>query len=364
MAVAGCTPHPLVDDVSPIPTEEIVRSARCEVKLGVLDEVQRRLETQGVTVDVHTLLTRSGRQAASKKPPQELEPFFEEYAKVGVAYDFEFEITEHNHAEAGIGFKLPFTSPASLDLGASAALNKIRTGKRTFSAQETFGAILDRDDWCKDFKARRKNIIYPITGSIGLRKVVNTFIAISEQGGAKDSFVDALSFTTTISGAINPTVKLNPVSNSFRLVSATGSVSADRTDLHKVKVSLAFPVAEKPKKKDGILLPVDPNEKGAAPYVYNPVWRARYNICVADARDREDAFKKLRQSPPEIYCIEYADTFVPRYSPDTPPRISDGRSSYDQPGRYYRYDRRDDGGAAQPPPERRPIPRQPRVWWW
>ena len=90
-------------------------------------------------------------------------------------------------------------------------------------------------------------------------------------------------------------------------------VSADRTDLHQVKISLAFPVPAKPKKqKQGRPQPDDPSGPSMAPYAYNPVWRARYNICVADARDREDTFRTLRLSPPEVYCLSYADAFVPR----------------------------------------------------
>jgi hypothetical protein len=177
-----------------------------------------------------------------------------------------------------------------------------------------------RVQWCDGFEVRRKNLLYPITGSIGLREVMKTFIAISEQGGGKDSFVDTLTFTTTISGSVSPSLKLKSVPHSFRLVSAGGTASADRTDLHKVTISLAFPVPTtppgppKPGKKNPFEEPVGPNEPGTAPYVYNPVWRARYNICVADARNREDTLKTLRLTAPEVYCVSYADTFVPRVS--------------------------------------------------
>jgi hypothetical protein len=374
--LAGCSVHPIPDDVGPqLPTEEIVRSIRCEMKLGVVDVVQRLLDKEaGINVDTRSLLTRSGRHAAiSSTPPQVIESFLKEYGKVGVAYDFEFDIKEHNHAEAGFGFKLPYTSPAALDLGASALLDKIRAGKRTFSSQETFGDILDRKDWCENFKVRDKNLVYPITGSIGLRTVVKTFVALSEQGGGKESFVDTLSFTTTISGSITPTLKLNPVSNSFRLVSAGGNLSADRTDLHKIKISLAFPAEkkreEKPSGKPFPTFPGDPSTEPIPPYAYNPVWRARYNICVSDARDREDAFKRLRDSPPEVYCIEYATAFVPRTKADVLQRSS----NYG----YYNYrrdrDRSDDDRDAdrdaqrtESPPARTPRPRrqQPGVWWW
>src|SRR5258708_27557757 len=38
-ALTGCSIHPLVDDVSPIPTEAIVATARCELRLGLVHQV-------------------------------------------------------------------------------------------------------------------------------------------------------------------------------------------------------------------------------------------------------------------------------------------------------------------------------------
>ncbi|MGD5463783.1 hypothetical protein QUS65_22690, partial [Xanthomonas citri pv. citri] len=39
-ALTGCAIHPLVDDVSPIPTEAIVAAARCELRLGLVHQVE------------------------------------------------------------------------------------------------------------------------------------------------------------------------------------------------------------------------------------------------------------------------------------------------------------------------------------
>jgi hypothetical protein len=315
-ALSGCSVHPIPDDLPPgIPTEEIVKSARCEMRLGLFDQVKRLLREEGIAdFDVSVLQTQQGRKAVLPNPPPQLKTILAEYGEVAVAYDFNFEISEHDNLDASLAFKLPFTAPNVFDLGAAGSLRKTRIGKRTFSSQETFYDLILRDQWCGNFEPRDRNLAYPITGSIGLRKVVETFMVLSEQGGGKDSFVDALTFTTTISGSVNPSVKLNPVPDSFRLVNASAGFSADRTDLHQVKISLAFPVSAKPKKKknERPAQPDDPNGPSIAPYAYNPVWRARYNICVADARDREDTFKTLRLSPPEVYCLSYADAFVPR----------------------------------------------------
>jgi hypothetical protein len=343
------------------------------MRLGLFDEVTRLFNEQGITgFDASVLQTRQGRAAVLPTPPPQLKPILDEYGEVAVAYDFTFDITEHDNLDAGLAFKLPFTAPRVFDLGAAGSLHKTRTGKRTFSSQETFYDLILRDHWCGNFEPRNRNIVYPITGSIGLRNVVKTFMALSEQGGGKDSFVDLLTFTTTISGSVNPSLKLNPVSESFRLVSASASLSADRTDLHQVKISLAFPVSKpksvlaKPKrKKDEGRQPDDPSGPSIAPYAYNPVWRARYNICVADAREREDTFKTLRLSAPEVYCIEYADAFVPRTGADAlPPRPDvDAPPPEPVPGAPPR-SRSLERNLPAPPTTDFPS-RQPRVrsWW-
>jgi hypothetical protein len=320
-ALAGCSVHPIPDDVSPIPTEDIVRSARCEMRLGVFDQVkdliERAAQVNKVRIapfDVKDLLTEEGRRRVlpAGAIPADLGAVLKVYGKVAIAYDFDFQITENDDLDASLAFKLPFaTSPNGFDLGAAGSLHRTRVGKRTFSAQETFEDLILRVRWCDGFEVRRKNHLYPITGSIGLRQVMNTFVALSEQGGGKDSFVDTLTFTTTVGGSVGPSLKFKSVPHSFRLVSAGATAAAGRTDLHKVTISLAFPVTPKPKKnpfEEG----VGPGEAGAPPYVYNPVWRARYNICVADARNREDSLKTLRLTAPEVYCVTYADTFVPR----------------------------------------------------
>jgi hypothetical protein len=291
------------------------------MRLGLFDQVKRLLEKSGIgTFKVEDLQTPEGRRRILPRPPAELQAILDDYGKVAVAYDFDLEITEQNKVDAGLSFKLPFAGPSVLDIGAAGALGTTRVGRRTFTAQETFTDLILRNDWCDGFKPRDKNHLYPITGSIGLRKVVETFIALSEQGGGKDSFVDSLAFTTTIGGSLNPSLKLSPVPNAFRLVEASAGASAGRTDLHRVKISLAFPVPEPPRPKHAhSRRPIEAPESGTVPFVYNPVWRARYNICVADARDREELFKTLRLSPPEVYCLSYADAFVPRTLADTAP---------------------------------------------
>jgi hypothetical protein len=439
VTLTGCSVHPIPDDVSPIPTEEIVRSARCEMRLGVFDQIAAQLEAYRVpnVKDVVSDVERYAEKATTvgqdilakdadfqilvqklrKEIPPALQVKFSAYATSAIVYDFTFNITEDNNLDASADFKLPFVSPRLFDLGGTASLHKTRVGNRKFKASETFATLLAQRSLCnrnnKEYIPRDENLIYPITGSIGLRKLVKTFVAIADQNGGKDSFVDTLSFTTTISGSVNPTLTLNAVPHSFRLVSASGTILADRTDMHQIIVSLAFPQvklvdlavctacvtdttaapasggtttpaqgkqkatsnvtvttpssapapgSKGTKKgtaptvtvtsatgaaaqgKQGTAVSVSVDKAGAVksvsalptstlglgsstvnraaamaisgtteePYDLNPVWRARYNLCVADAQNREAQFNALRLEPPEVYCADYADAFAAR----------------------------------------------------
>lgn len=258
--------------------------------------------------------------------------YLADYSSVAVAYDFDFQITESNELGASVGLRAPWSLTNILDVGAEAKLNKTRVGKRTFSAQETFGEItVSKDHWCdkQAFRGPSRNIVYPMTGSIGLRKVVRTFVQLVEQGGGKDSFVDALTFTTEVGGGLKASVKLKEVPDSFRVINAAGGVAGERTDLHSIKVSLVFPKKKEEKKPGDTEVQCRQHDPGSVlsdyndvvatcedekgnHYRLNPVWLARFNLCIADGRDREDRLKVLRFSAPEMYCVTYANALVPR----------------------------------------------------
>jgi hypothetical protein len=113
-------------------------------------------------------------------------------------------------------------------------------------------------------------------------------------------------------------IKLDPVPNQFRPVSATAAYSASRLDIHKLTISLAFPRPDAPQGITGVTR-VDGDLN--APFERPADCRARYNLCVADARTREDLFRKLRLQAPEVYCITYADEFAPQYGRQPEQRV-------------------------------------------
>ncbi|CCE07441.1 hypothetical protein BRAS3843_2120008 [Bradyrhizobium sp. STM 3843] len=259
----------------------------------------------------------------AKKAPKSLtdnETQLLRLTKVAVVYSFDFNITENNKASAGAGFRLPWLAN-TLDVGGTAALDLTRIGSRVFGTEDSWDELITKSSLCDKWPWQRPaNILYPLTGpigfdplygSIGVGRVVETFIDIDLQGGAKDNFVDTLTFTTSVSGDANASVKLDPVPNQFRPVSATADLGASRLDVHKLTISLAFPQPDAPKGGIAGVTRVDGDLN--APFERPAAWRARYNLCVQDARTRETAFKQLRLTDPVVYCISYADEFAPKY---------------------------------------------------
>jgi hypothetical protein len=332
--LGGCSLYPVIDDVGYLRTEEIVLYGRCEVRSALFDYLLKNeiIPRDIVYLDEENKVYHPDRQkllqAEIKKAKEfeksKMEPsnpeqhrlrYLARLIRVAIAYSFDFHITEHNSAGGSAGFRMPWAATNVLDVGAAGAIDLTRVGSRVFGTEDSWEDYLlgDFSPKCDGtpWDQRTRNVLYPLTGSIGVGNVVRTFIEIEGQGGAKDNFVDTLTFTTDVGGGIDAAVKIAPVPSQFRLVSATASVAASRVDIHKLTVSLAFPSQRPvPRAITGV---VRADGDLNAPFERPPVWRARYNLCVQDARTRENAFKQLRLTDPVVYCIGYADQFAPKY---------------------------------------------------
>src|SRR5262245_37120711 len=333
--LAGCSLYPIPDDVTFIATEDIIRHARCEIRAEVINYIiDQNLIAPSITEDeiidyvkalekkvkawqdfnIKNPDPRKRIDIAKRLSPTE--KAVSTLSGVAIVYTFDFNITETDNASGSAAFKLPFTAPKVLDAGANASVNLTRQGQRNFSAQDRWSDMITKPKLCPAGFPQHKNIVYPLDGSIGVGRVVKTFMDVTNQGGAKDSFVDTLIFTTQVGGGANASIKLDAVPHSFRLVSATANIGASRQDIHKMVISLAFP-RNRPEAITGVQrFDGDLN----APFDRPEDWRARYNLCVADARAREDQFKLLRLEAPEVYCITFADNFAPDLDPRAQPR--------------------------------------------
>ena len=199
---AGCSIHPLVDDVTRKTTYDIVEQIRCEAKRAILD---------------HAAPLRNA----------------------AIAYEFTFDIAEANDAAGVIGVSYPFfTGTASLGVGAKA--NRARNANRNFKLVDSFDDL--RAAQCAP-EILEKNWIYPIAGEIGIYEVVATFVRLHKAenpvGSEVFSFADTLTFVSFFSGGVNPKLTLSPITKRLRVTEATAELNATRRDDHKLVLALS-----------------------------------------------------------------------------------------------------------------------------
>lgn len=250
--------HPLPEDVTGHTTVAIVQKVRCEgfealndITLGLLRrssyqpilDLADRIEAGEISAP-DFLLNPKNRPLLQHLAPGVL-PLLQAYTLTAATFDFEFMITEVNDHQAVANFSLPLTSGLFTLGGVSAGARFDRQGDRKFQITNSFYELhkLGRAQ-CDDITARVGNIVYPITGKIGLEEVFETFIHVDSTTTLTSSdanrFTDELTFTTTLSSGAAPKIALNPgATNQFRLADASLTVVETRTDVHKVTIALA-----------------------------------------------------------------------------------------------------------------------------
>jgi hypothetical protein len=295
--LAACSIHPIPDDVSRYSTEDIVRNVRCEAKMAVREAILQGLHRVGLyDITPDTVLERKADFARIRQRDPDLAKKFVAYGESVIAYDFDFTINENNDNSGAVTFNMPFAGGGNVTLGLDGGLNKERKGHRTFKTVEKFKDLvkLRCDEWIQP----DRNILYPLTGSIGVDRVMTTFIKVSEIGGGKGVFSDVITFTTDVRGSIKPTLVLIPVVDRFRVINANADFSGKRKDIHQVTISLAFPEIDvREARADRGIGPSSVSEPAIDAQL-----RALERLCIAAAEAREDRFGTLRQIPPQYFC--------------------------------------------------------------
>jgi len=252
--ISGCAIHPLPEDVTRETTFDIVEKIRCEGR-EALDNISVRLlrtsadpatlafadRVAARELTVNELLQRHSRRLILSPEVWEL---FTAYSTSAVTFDFKFTITEENNNQAAADFRwLGGSGLFSLNTNAGAKLE--RQGERRFLVSSSFYELHNLNaSYCANIAARIGNIVYPITGKIGLEEVFETFVrldsVIDVTPRADSKFTDTLTFTTTLTAGATPRIALDPISDRrFRIAGANLALTAMRQDEHQVALSLA-----------------------------------------------------------------------------------------------------------------------------
>jgi hypothetical protein len=259
-AVAGCAIHPLPEDASGVPTYVIVRQIRCETRQSIIDTALGWLTSEQNQIEVDPASRQIGLEFRNGRPIQEFSPrlfkgrvgaIIAVFYDTGIAYTFDLDMTETNNFDTQFNFLNIFQN-AKLTPIIKGGIDRTRQNERLFTVTDSFGGLIRLpDDYCTDPVAGRnyvvaENYTHPITGRIGVKKMIQDFIELTLFGslsGPKDNvkgpptLVDQLSFTTQLSGSINPTLIFSPA---LSVSSASLNISAVRKDLHKVTIGLAI----------------------------------------------------------------------------------------------------------------------------
>ena len=143
--MSACATHPIPDDVTRDSTLNIVKKIRCEARKAIEEHDPKRV-----------------------------------FDAIEIAYNFKFTITENNNAGGSAIFSLPFTN-GTFTLGIGAGEDRQRSGERNLLMAETFKDLRGED--CR-VQADRENWKYPITGTVGLKETIGTFVGLLQRAGS------------------------------------------------------------------------------------------------------------------------------------------------------------------------------------
>jgi hypothetical protein len=263
LALIACDIRPLPEDVTGDPTYFIVRQIRCETREAIIKSAigwltsDRNYEEGKVDAESR----RIGFEFRDGRPVQQFDPklfkgrvqaIIKLFFETGIAYNFILDMTENNNLSGDTNL-LKLFKHGKGTLQISGVADRQRQNVRTFTVTDKFSGLIRTipDDYCAG-QIKEENFIYPITGKIGVAKVIQDFIRLAlfaNLGSAnKDNpdkgpptMVDAVEFTTTFSLSTGPKVVFTPLTQSAVQVadaSVTGKIA--RIDKHKVTIGLAI----------------------------------------------------------------------------------------------------------------------------
>jgi hypothetical protein len=257
----GCAIHPVPEDFTGVRSIDIVNQIRCETRETIRHDIivwlrklndpysdALALQYETDPASIRTFHYNLFKGAKWVRVRQMIKLFYD----TGIAYNFDFDMFEDNNLSGNANFANSMVNPV-FALNISAGANRKRENHRTFTVTDTFSGLLTKvpEDYCQG-QIVHANYIYPITGRIGVDRLVNDFIELTLFGnlastadkpgdpGGPPTMGDTLTYTTMITGSVNPSITFTPVTSAFQPTSASLTAVADRSDVHSVAVALAI----------------------------------------------------------------------------------------------------------------------------
>ena len=263
--LAACAIHPHQQDVTNLPTVNIVNHIRCETRVAIQKKAIELLRYKHLDTKLADRLEQvfGLGNVWHVNPNTELTPaervFYFHYIQTGVAFNFTLDITEDNKA-ALVADPVRLITNGMAGVGLNSSGEFSREAIRTFIVSETFGRLLEEEIvGCGQSPLRPENFAYPVAGTIGMDELISTFIDLNENApltaasagsGTKGStsgsgvFADTLNFNTILIGGVSPSVQINPVGHKWGLAAPTNfAATVTRTDKHSLAIGLSLATA-------------------------------------------------------------------------------------------------------------------------
>ena len=237
-ALGACAIHPLPENVTGVKTSQIVHTNRCEARDAI--------------GHIQDWLIRNHKLAAASA-----------LTKIGIALSYTLDMTEKDGLTASTTFEQLLTG-GSFTFNPNASDALMRENRRTFTIADNYKTLGQMRNCPGEPPA--SNYQYPIVGTIGIAETIETFLTMalhedlngvvadplktpvdpSQFTAASPSMADTLTFTTTLTAGITPTIMLTPVGKATQLTNASLAFAWSREDSHEVIIGLGMPTVTVP----------------------------------------------------------------------------------------------------------------------
>ncbi|NNM74352.1 hypothetical protein [Enterovirga aerilata] len=251
---AGCTIRPLPENVTRIDTFAIVHKVRCEARSAIMhviyDYIRYTNFSPQLTEYLRNNLERIGDKKFDRLAKGGSFSHIDKYSNASIALDFKLRGNENNDLSGASSLARAFATGADV-IGINLTTTRIRDDSRTFRIVDNWWDLIvnNRERCLRDFRNFGENHVYPITGSLNLLEIIDTFWRLNESTNlavfkdtGESAFIDTLTFTTTVSGSFGPSFSIaSPSQRAFLIKDASGTFGAGRTDEHQLIVSVYIP---------------------------------------------------------------------------------------------------------------------------
>jgi hypothetical protein len=268
-SVSACAIHPLPEDVTGVSTFKIVQKIRCEAREGLKENLINWLthikndpaaNELGVELQNGLPMYLFYSPKVLGKLTVRVRDKIIKFRDASIGYDFTFDMIEMNNLDPTLNLTRTLHNK-TFTANPAGMFDRTRQNTREFTVTDTFMKLSEiKDDKCGSIVAEGPNYIYPITGQIGVKEMIRTFVGLTasadlhaevSQTDAESDLVDQalkgpptltdqLQFITLLKVSGTPELMIMPIGTALQISSESIGITFSRMDTHSVIIALAL----------------------------------------------------------------------------------------------------------------------------